>query len=204
MSRVPVVHAVTDDRVLALPDFLDRARALALGPAVAIHLRGRLEGGPLLTLADRLRALTAPSATRLVIHDRLDVARLCGADGLHLPSAGLPVAAARRDLGPGPLLGRSTHAPDQVRAALDDGADWAFLGPIWATATHPDRTPLGTAAITAATATPAAIIAIGGITPERAAEARSAGASGIAAIRALWDARDPAAAARDLLLSFNR
>jgi thiamine-phosphate pyrophosphorylase len=205
VSRVPVVCAVTDDRVLALPDFLERARALALGPRTALVLRGTLPGGALLHLADRLREILAPSGTRLLIHDRLDVARLTGAAGVHLPAHGVPVAAARAALGPGPLIGRSTHTPAEAAAAVSDGADYVFLGNIWATASHPGRVPLGTAAIStalSAVSTSSALIAIGGVTPDRAAAARAAGASGVAAVRALWDAPDPALAARALLLSF--
>lgn len=207
MSRVPLVHAVTDDRVLGLPDFLGRARAVGIGPEVAIHLRGRLDGGPLLALTDQVRALIAASGTRLLVHDRLDVALLAGADGLHLPAAGLPVEAARRELGPGPLLGRSVHSPEEAAAAFAGGADYVFLGPIWETASHPARRPLGVTALTAATAGAAAagpVVAIGGVTAERAAAARAAGAGGVAAITALWDAGDPAAAAHALLLSLRR
>jgi thiamine-phosphate pyrophosphorylase len=204
VSRIPVVCAVTDDRVLAHPDFLDRARAVALGPRTALVLRGTLPGGPLLHLADHLREILAPSGTRLLIHDRLDVARLTGAAGVHLPAHGVPVAAARAALGPEALIGRSTHTPAEAAAAAADGADYVFLGNIWETASHPGRTPLGTAALADASAAPAApaIIAIGGVTPDRAAAARAAGASGVAAVRALWDAPDPALAARALLLSF--
>jgi thiamine-phosphate pyrophosphorylase len=207
VSRAPIIYAVTDDRVLALPDFPERARALALGPDLALVLRARWPGGLLLQLADQLKALAAASGTRLLIHDRLDVARLAGAHGLHLPSHGLPVAAARADLGAAWLVGRSTHTPAEAAAALSDGADYVFLGNIWETATHPSRAPLGPAAITTAVTAvtaPSAVIAIGGVTPDRAAQARAAGAHGVAAVRALWDAADPAAAARALLLSFTQ
>jgi thiamine-phosphate pyrophosphorylase len=200
VSPIPPLHAVTDDRVLQLPDFLDRARALALGPPVALHLRGALPARELLRLADALRSITAATATRLMVHDRVDLARLCDADGVHLPSHGLPVATVRRFLGAGALVGRSTHAGDEARTAVADGADYAFLGPIWPTASHPDRAPLGPAVLQSAGLAP--VIAIGGVTAPRAAEARAAGARGVAAIRALWDAPDPAAAARSLLLSF--
>jgi thiamine-phosphate pyrophosphorylase len=207
VSRVPLVFAVTDDRVLALPDFLERARAVALGPAVAVVLRARAPGGPLLRLADALVAMAAASGTRVLVHDRLDVARLAGASGVHLPAYGLPVGAVREHLGPAPLLGRSTHTPAEAVAALAEGADYVFLGNIWETATHPARLPLGLAVIAALLpARPPAptIIAIGGVTPVRAREARAAGARGVAAVRAIWDTPDPAAAARALLLSFSR
>ena len=196
------MHAVTDDRVLSLPDFRSRAEHLALGPAYAIHLRGTLPGREFLALADRLRELTAASGTRLFVHDRLDVARLCGADGVHLPAAGVPTPAARALLAPPALLGRSTHSAAEARAAAAAGCDYVFLGHIWETATHPGRPPLGPAAIAAAR--PADVIAIGGITAGTALLAARAGAAGVAAIRALWDAPDPAAAARALRVCFSR
>lgn len=200
MTAVPRLHAVTDDRVLALPDFLDRARALAVGPDVAIQLRGSLPGRALLALADALRPVTAAAGAMLVINDRLDIARLSGADGLHLPARGLPLARVRAHPDGLRLVGRSAHAAADARAALTDGADYVFLGNIWPTASHPNRPALGPAAL--GTVTPACVIAIGGVTAARAAEARAAGAYGVAAIRAVWDAPDPAAAAHDLLLSF--
>ncbi len=200
MSRIPPLHAVTDDRVLRLPDFLERARAVSLGPEVGLHLRGTLPARTLLRLAGALRPITAATGTRLIIHDRVDLARLCDADGVHLPGHGLPVPAVRRLLGADALLGCSTHTGDAARSAVAAGADYAFLGAIWPTASHPDRVPLGTAALRGAL--PAPVIAIGGVTAARAAAARAAGACGVAAIRALWDAADPAAAARALLLSF--
>ena len=195
-----MVHAVTDDRVLALPDFLERAAALALGPDCAIHLRGRLEGRRLLALADHLRRITAASGTRLLIHDRLDVAVLCGADGVHLPAAGVPTTRARAALPAGTLIGRSVHSPAEARAAAAEGNDYVFLGNIWPTASHPGRPGISPAAITGAG--PARVIAIGGVTTAAAAEAAQAGAAGVAAIRALWDAADPAATARAFRVLF--
>jgi len=195
-----VVHAVTDDRVLALPDFCERAAAVALGPDCAIHLRGRLPAERLLAIADRLRHITAEAGATLLIHDRLDVAILCGADGMHLPAVGFPTARARSMLGRAALIGRSVHSPAQAHAAAKEGNDYVFLGNIWETASHPGRPGLGPAAITAAL--PAPIIAIGGINAATAARAAQAGAAGVAAIRALWDAPDPAAAAHTLRVLF--
>jgi thiamine-phosphate pyrophosphorylase len=199
---VPVIHAVTDDRVLALPDFLARAGALALGPAFAIHLRGSMAGRALLALAEELRRITAPSATRLVIHDRLDAARIAAADGVHLPAVGIPSSVARALLGPGPLLGRSTHTAEEARAEGAADVDYVFLGNIWVTASHPGRRPVGPDAIRQAL--PTRVVAIGGVTPETAPLAAAAGAAGAAAIRALWDADDPAAAAHALRVCFPR
>ncbi len=80
------------------------------------------------------------------------------------------------------------------------GADYVFLGPIWETSSHPGVPGLGLEAIAAAR--PARVIAIGGVTPARAAACLEAGAWGVAAISALWLADDPGAAAEAFLLSF--
>ncbi len=77
-----------------------------------------------------------------------------------------------------------------------------FLGPIWETASHPGRPPLGPDSIAAAQ--PATVMAIGGVTPRRAAVCRDAGAYGVAAIAALWLADDPGSAASEMLLCFNQ
>lgn len=198
---IPVVHAVTDERVLALPDVLERAAALASVPGCAIHLRGRLPADRLLHLGDAVRALTAAAGTALIIHDRLDVAVLCQADGVHLPGTGFPASRARALLGPGMLIGRSTHSAAEARAASDAGSDYVFLGNIWTTASHPGRPGIGPDTIH--DAHPTRTIAIGGVTTETAPAAIRAGAAGLAAIRALWDAPDPAAAARAFRVLFS-
>lgn len=200
MIAIPVVHAVTDDRVVALPDFLDRARALAVGPEIAIQLRARVSGHHLVSLADALRDITASAGARLIIHDRADVARLCRADGVHLPGSGIPVARARALVEKEALIGCSVHAPAEAQSAMAAGADYVFLGNIWETPSHLGRHGLGVRAITEANVR--GVIAIGGVTPERAALAAGGGAVGVAAIRALWDAADPAAAVRSLRVSF--
>lgn len=199
MIALPSVYAVTDDRVVAQPDFLARARALATGPDIAIVLRARLPGKALLGLADALRHITQSSGARLIVHDRADVARLTDADGVHLPALGLPVDRVAEVLGPGVLVGSSVHDADAARSAADRGASYVFLGNIWETPSHSNRRGLGTAAIVAAQ--PTRVVAIGGVTSERATLARGAGAVGVAAIRALWDAPDPAAAVRAFRVS---
>jgi len=166
-------------------------------------LQARLPGADGARVLQLTYLLGASRGTsRLLVNDRLDVARIGGADGLHLPENGLPVRVARELLGDHQLLGRSVHRPEDARRAVDDGADYVFLGPIWPTASHPERPPLGLKSLEGLGRLP--VIAIGGITPERARECREAGAWGIAAISALWHARDPAATARAMLLSFEK
>lgn len=195
---LPRVHAVTSDGVLQLPDRATRARALANAGAVALHARSHTIGGRRL-----IECATMFNETGAVVfvNDRADVARVVHAAGLHLPARGLPVAAARQIVGPHMLIGRSAHSASEARRAADEGADYVFLGPIWETASHPHRAPLGPHVI--AEAHPARVIAIGGITPERARICREQGAHGVAAISALWQAADPGAAVRAILLSLD-
>jgi thiamine-phosphate pyrophosphorylase len=195
---VPRLHAVTNPDILALPDLAARAGAIAGAGAVALHARaGPVEAKTLIALARLLR----DTGATVLVNDRADIVSLVGAAGVHLPAEGLPVEAARRLVGPDLLIGRSTHHPDEAQAAHEAGADYVFLGPIWETASHPGGRPLGLAVIAAAA--PARVIAIGGVTPERAAACRAAGAYGVAAISAVWRAADPAAAARRMLVSFD-
>jgi thiamine-phosphate pyrophosphorylase len=196
MSRaVPRLHAVTDDQVLLLPDLDRRAAALASAGDLAFHVRGRLPVPRLLDVARRFRS----TGRAVLINDRVDLAAASGAAGVHLPAAGLPTPVARRLLGPEALIGRSAHDADEARDAFEDGADYVLLGPIWATPSHPERGPLGADAIAAAL--PAVVIAIGGITPERARVCREAGAYGVAAVSALWGTADPGRVMGEFLLS---
>ena len=196
---LPRLHAVTNDEVLALPDFLDRATRIADAPVSAVHLRtGSLGGRALTDLAET--TLSACDAAKVFVNDRADIALAVGAGGLHLPATGLPLPFARSMLGPDVWIGRSAHSSHEVARAVDEGADYVFLGPIWPTPSHPGNSPLGPSALTLPYDIP--IIAIGGVTAERVPECLDAGAYGVAAISALWHAQDVASAARCLSLSF--
>jgi len=190
--RLPRLHAVTTHEVLARPGFACTAVAADEGGPLAVHLRDRSAfGRHLSALARRLTA--PPSSVTVLLNDRVDVALAEGL-GVHLPADGLPIAAARRLLGTGPLVGRSTHSVSEVRKAFDEGADYVFLGPVWSTASHPNRPGLGLDVVAAAVTDAAGpVIAIGGITTAQVPACLEAGAYGVAAIRAIWDRSDPAA-----------
>jgi thiamine-phosphate diphosphorylase len=196
-APLPRVHAVTDERVARQPD-LDRivsdlARA---GPGLAVHARGHsLSGLEHFQLAIRL---SAHPPIRLVVNDRLDVALAAGATGVQLTGDSLPVDVARK-LRPEWWIGRSVHSVAQARAAQAEGADYLLAGPVFETATHPGATPLGIAGLHEIVQLGHPVIAIGGIDPARAHDLARIGVYGVAAIRALWDAPEPAAAARAFL-----
>ena len=173
--------------------------ALAAG-VDTVQLRDRrAAGGTLLEAARELRTLTRGARAALVVNDRVDIARAADADGVHLPAASFRVDTARRLLGPGPWIGCSTHTPAEAVAAARAGADYVVLGPIYATPSKAQYgAPLGVAAIVA-TRIEVPLIAIGGVTAARVGELRSAGASGVAVVRAVLEEPDPGAAARVLV-----
>lgn len=198
---LPVVHLITD-RALE-PDAVARAAAALAGippGRVAVHLREKdLGGAALLALARALAAACHARGQLLLVNDRLDVALAAGADGVHLPSAGVPPSDARRLLGAGAIVGVSCHSPDDVRRARDGGATYATFGPVYDT---PSKrrfgAPVGLAALRDAARFGLPLVALGGVTAKRVPEVLAAGAAGVAVIRAWLAGSDPAGAVRAL------
>jgi thiamine-phosphate pyrophosphorylase len=203
-APLPRLHAVTDDDVLARPDFIERARAAlaAGGGRFALHLRGRrTTGARLYGLAALLCSEAREAGALLLANDRVDVARAANLDGVHLGRAGLPPVVARGLLPAGSWIGASVHDESGARAVAGD-ADYLVVGTVFASLTHPGRMGAGpelVARVQAATTIP--VLAIGGITPERVAEVVAAGASGVAVLSGIWGAAEPGAAVRGYLRS---
>lgn len=189
------------------------ARALAAAPpgSVALQLRNRRVGGrDLAVLAQRLRELTARYGAALFVNDRLDVARAVGADGVHLPSSGLPVNAARRAAGEALRISAAAHSIPEARMATLGGADLVTFGPVWPTPSKPKGAvlapgqqpvrPGGVGLLAAAVRLlPVPVFALGGIDgPVRAAECAAVGAR-VACLRGVLGAADPGRAVRDFL-----
>ncbi len=177
------------------------AAACLDGGAGLLQLRCKEEGsGAFLALAVRLVQLAAATGGRIVINDRPDIARLSGAGGVHVGQEDLPVAEARRIVGPAAIVGVSTHDPAQVDAALASGASYVAVGPVFATSTKAtgyDARGLGLVRYAAGRGTP--IVAIGGITVERARATTEAGADGLAVITDLFEPPGPEARVRRFL-----
>jgi thiamine-phosphate pyrophosphorylase len=194
-ERIPLLHAVTDDAVVARAGFLERAgEVLAAGGAhVALHLRAPAASGRALHgLATRLAALAAGTGSLLLVNDRVDVALAAGARGVQLGRRSLSVADARTLVGRGMLIGASVHDGGGGREAAETGADFLLAGAVYPTATHPGHPGAGLRLIESVSVLGVPVVAIGGVTPERAGELRRAGAAGMAAIRGVWDAPSPA------------
>lgn len=200
MRPLARVHAYTDAALLSAPELGIRAAAIAAaGPAVALHARARGAGGDLLAAgALRLIALAKPPEAAVFVSGRPDIAAAVGAQGVQLAADDVAPADARRLL-PHAWIGRSVHTRDEAADAVHEGADFLVVGSIYETASHPGRPVAGLELVRESAALGRPVIAIGGITAERAHEVRAAGAYGVAAIRALWQAPDPAAATLALL-----
>ena len=199
-APLPRLHAVTDDRVI-LGDVVGRATLMAevAGPALAVHLRSRvLEGGAFLRLARELSAALTRHGSWLVVNDRPDVARAVRAQAVVTGRGGLGVRDVKQ-VAPSALVARSVHDTAEARQAAAEGADFLMAGNVYVTASHPAADSAGLDVVRMAAATGKPVIAIGGITFGRTGEVLGAGAWGVAAIRALWDTADPAAAARAFL-----
>jgi thiamine-phosphate pyrophosphorylase len=198
---------VTDRRQTRGRPLLDVVHAALDGGADAVQLREKdLLGAELYRLATALRELTARYGATLLVNDRIDVALAAAADGAHLGQQGIPAAVARRLLGPGRLLGVSTHSAAEVTMAATAGADYVVFGPIYFTPSKADfGPPLGLGSLTAVAAqAPVPILAIGGVTADRVAGLRRSGAAGVAVISAISAAADPVAAARQLRRALDR
>ena len=135
------------------------------------------------------------------VNDRADVALATGTDVLHLGQDDLPVPVARHIIGDDPLIGRSTHDEQQVRAAaVEPGVDYFCVGPTWPTPTKPGRAAPGLALtrLAAGLGTDRPWFAIGGIDAGNLDEVLAAGATRVVVVRALTEAADPYAAAAAL------
>lgn len=195
---LPKLFWVTDDTIISRADFLRRARSAmeAGGPVCAVQLRAhRSSGSRLYELAVRLRAVATETGARLWINDRVDVAIAVRADGVQVGRLGLAVEEARRVMGRACPVGCSVHGPDEAKRCVEQGADLVVLGNVFATASHPDRTPIGLDALRRVAALGRPIVAIGGISTERVEQVMEAGAWGVAVLSGVWAAADSGAAA---------
>jgi thiamine-phosphate pyrophosphorylase len=191
--EAPRITLITATNVVPEGELLRRLeRAAELEPALrsrlAVQLRSpELSARALHALGERLRRVTARLGARLIVNDRLDLARALGADGVHLGRRSVHVADARAFVGANAWVSVSAHDLNDVRRARADGADAALLSPIFAS---PGKaSPLGLDALRAARAVcteadALGLVALGGIDARSARRCRQAGADGVAVLRA--------------------
>ena len=177
------------------PHFAAFLEAAIRGGVDVVQVRDRsLTDGALLDALAEARAVTAARGVPLGVNDRPDLAALAQADFVHVGQDDIPVEAVRSF---GLPVGLSTHAPGEIDAAR---ADYIAVGPVHATPTKEGRPPVGLELVRYAAANAKMPwFAIGGIDASNAADVVGAGATRIAVVRAIVEADDPEAAARELL-----
>lgn len=198
--------------------FVDAAFA---GGVDIIQLRDKtIEAAEELELLAVLKETAERHGRLWAVNDRADIAVLSGAPVFHIGQKDLPLAAARTLLNGNAAIGLSSHAPEQVDAALSAaagpaGLDYFCVGPVWATPTKPGRAAVGLELVKYAAAAASAAgqegqpdagvpwFAIGGIDHGNVEQVVEAGARRIVVVRAITEANDPAAAAASLLAALD-
>ena len=194
------LYAILDRAALADRDPVVVASAAIRGGADAIQWRDKqASSAQLIEDAARLLPLTQAAGIPLIINDRPDVAQTVGAHGVHLGQEDMPLKDARALLGPGRLIGKSTHSLDQALAAEAEGADYIGLGPIFPTPTKPDYGSVGLPPVgEVMLRLRVPVVCIGGIEPANVQQVLGAGGRCIAVVRAVCAAPNPEEATRTL------
>lgn len=201
-ADLPPLCAIVDAAVAARHGWTvpDLAAAFLDGGARLLQLRAPGVGsGALEAWCDSVVSRASGYDAAIVVNDRADVARLCGAAGVHLGQADLPVEDARLVLGESAIVGLSTHADDQLRDGLSRPVTYLAVGPVYDTGTKDTGyRPVGLPQVrrAAALAATVPVVAIGGITLERAPAVLRAGAAAVAVIGDLLAGGTPAARVR--------
>jgi len=200
-SEWPALHAIVDVDVASRAGWspLDYARALLSGGARFLQIRAKqAASGDLLQLCEAVVAEGRARDAAVIVNDRADLARLSGADGVHVGQDDLSVEDARRLLGEDAIVGLSTHTAEQVTGAVSTAATYIAVGPVFGTSTKDTGyDAVGLDLIRRARrATDRPIVAIGGVTLDNAAEAIAAGATMVAVIADLLLGGDPASRVR--------
>ena len=182
---LPNFYAITHAGEIGIPEQLRRLEwALAYGLELVQLREPQLDTATHSAFAEATARTCRKYGARLLINGDAGLARACGADGLHLSAAQLAITEQRPDFA---LVTASCHSADELNRAAALGCDFAVLGPVKETASHPGRPGLGWDDFAAMLAVPPLpTFALGGLTREDKDLAQRAGAHGIAAIRAAW------------------
>jgi thiamine-phosphate pyrophosphorylase len=193
---LPKIYPITDTTISGL-SHRDQVKQLIDGGATLIQLREK-RASPREFFQDAREALSIAHSAgiKLIINDRVDIALVIGADGVHLGQRDIPVEAARRLLGDQSIIGFSTHNVNQVEEAVRRSVDYLAVGPIFSTATKENPDPivgLHELAQIKSLMGSLPLVAIGGIRADRAREVLMSGADSVAVISAVLNRLNPIA-----------
>jgi thiamine-phosphate pyrophosphorylase len=205
MQQLPRLMLVTHSGVMS-PDFALSLEAALRGGARLIQLReSALQGTSMRSdMIVTARSLCRKFGATLLLNGEEDEARRREADGVHWPSRLIPTVREPSEA-PEFLRGASVHSPQEAWRARTAGADYLLFGSVWETESHPGMKGTGLKVLREACALSSLpVFAIGGVTPERIALCREAGAWGVAVMRAAWQAPDVEQTVRELVEAANQ
>ena len=190
------LYLCTGDR----PDLAEFVKAVCEAGIDIVQLRDKeLHDRGLLERAAVARDAAHAAGALFLLNDRPDLAVACDADGVHVGQDDVPAAVARHIVGPDALVGLSTHAPEELAASAVQPVDYVSAGPVEPTPTKPGRPGTGLDYIRlAAESSPHPFFVTGGVSPATLPVIAAAGATRFVVVRALTEAADPAAVAREL------
>lgn len=194
-------YLITDPAVSGVDSLVHRVESALDGGMTAVQLR--LKGWPdrqIYEAAICVRHLTEQRGALFLINDRVDIARACQADGVHLGVEDLPASVARASLGDDAVIGYSPEGDEDLQEALEAGVDYLGVGPVYGTLTKADAgEPIGLDGLRRVVESVSVpVVGIGGITAERAADVVATGAVGVAIVRSVFLADEPGHAAEQL------
>lgn len=198
---LPRLYVILDAALLTVPETECAEKLAAAGVRLLQYRNKRASARELFESSKRLSSLLIPQGVTFVVNDRADVAAAAEASGVHVGQEDLRAEAVRSVIGTGKLLGVSTHNLDQFKEAAATSADYVAVGPVFSTSAkaNPDQV-VGIELIRRVRPlTDKPIVAIGGITLDRAAEVMQAGADSVAVISDILLAPDPGQRARQYI-----
>ena len=181
--------------------FLDAVASALKGGVDILQLREKnMPANKIIELGKKVKLLCAEYGATFIVNDRVDIAYVLDADGVHLGQDDMDIESARKILGSNAIIGISTHAPEQAQKAAADGADYIGMGPVFTTPTKPGRQSVGLEYVKWVSENikiPA--FAIGGIDLDNVQDVVNAGAKKIAVVRAIINSDNPEKAAQEFL-----
>jgi thiamine-phosphate pyrophosphorylase len=139
------LYGILDTGYVAPESMHEMARMLIMGGIDILQLRAKKQSAAkILEMALELSPLCHKAGIPFILNDHPELVREAGADGAHVGQDDMSIVEARRLAGPGSIIGKSTHSPEQARKAISEAPDYIGFGPLFATPTKPDYTPIGT------------------------------------------------------------
>lgn len=200
------LYLVTDGSLFSSEDeFLDAIAAALKGGVEIVQLREKTASAKeFIRRGKKIKELCALYDALFIINDRVDIAHIVGADGVHLGQEDVDIAEARHILGNDAIIGISTHAPEQAQKAVHSGADYIGAGPVFETPTKPGRKSVGLEYVEYVSKNiDIPWFAIGGINTENVSEVINSGASRVAIVRAVINSKNPENSAKMFVEALN-